>query len=171
MKALGRFYRRKNPRFPFWSPSQARISDFAMVPYGQDKSARLDFRGSDARNPATEGDPLWVRFPRTRGDRPLQDALQAPVGRFPRTHGDRPRSAPRAARPAKALIQDFLFGRPGTNRVADPRAAIQRFSHYFPVWTPLAAAPAVECCPIAPFQQTQRAFWQNPSRADPRQPA
>ena len=69
------------------------------------------------------------------------------------------------------LDQDFLFGRPGTNRVADPRAAIQRFSHYFPVWTPLAAAPAVECCPIAPFQQTQRAFWQNPSRADPRQPA
>ena len=23
-----------------------------LVPYGQDKSARLDFRGSDARNPA-----------------------------------------------------------------------------------------------------------------------
>ena len=69
------------------------------------------------------------------------------------------------------FTQDFFFGRPGTNSVADPRAAIQRFSHYFPVWTPLAAAPAVECCPIAPFQQTQRAFWQNPSRADPRQPA
>ena len=33
-----------------------------MVPYGQDKSARLDFRGSDARNPATEGDPLWVNY-------------------------------------------------------------------------------------------------------------
>ena len=31
----------------------------------------------------------------------------------------------------KPLNQDFLFGRPGTNRVADPRAAIQRFSHYF----------------------------------------
>ncbi len=29
----------------------ARISDFAVVPYGQDKSARRDFRGSDARNP------------------------------------------------------------------------------------------------------------------------
>ena len=42
---------------------------------------------------------------------------------------------------AEPLSQDFLFGRPGTNRVADPRAAIQRFSHYFPVWTPLAAAP------------------------------
>ena len=40
----------------------ARISDFAMVPYGQDTSARLDFRGSDARNPATEGDPLWVNY-------------------------------------------------------------------------------------------------------------
>ena len=62
MKALGRFYRRKNPRFPFWSPSQARISDFAMVLYGQDKAARLDFLGSDARNPATEGDPLWVNY-------------------------------------------------------------------------------------------------------------
>ena len=72
---------------------------------------------------------------------------------------------------ARPYNQDFLFGRPGTNRVADPRAAIQRFSHYFPVWTPLAAAAAVECCPIAPFQQTQRAFWQNLSRADPRQPA
>ena len=29
----------------------ARISDLAVVPYGQDKSARRDFRGSDARNP------------------------------------------------------------------------------------------------------------------------
>ena len=28
-----------------------RISDLAVVPYGQDKSARRDFRGSDARNP------------------------------------------------------------------------------------------------------------------------
>ena len=33
-----------------------------MVPYGQDTSARLDFRGSDARNPATEGDTLWVKL-------------------------------------------------------------------------------------------------------------
>ena len=39
-----------------------RISDFAVVPYGQDTSARLDFRGSDARNPATEGDTLWVNY-------------------------------------------------------------------------------------------------------------
>ena len=39
-----------------------RISDLAMVPYGQYKSARLDFRGSDARNPATEGDTLWVNY-------------------------------------------------------------------------------------------------------------
>ena len=29
----------------------SRISDLAVVPYGQDKSARRDFRGSDARNP------------------------------------------------------------------------------------------------------------------------
>ena len=40
----------------------ARISDFAVVPYGHDKSARLNFRGSDARNPATEGDTLWVNY-------------------------------------------------------------------------------------------------------------
>ena len=39
-----------------------RISDFAVVPYGQDTSARLDFRGSNARNPATEGDTLWVNY-------------------------------------------------------------------------------------------------------------
>ena len=39
-----------------------RISVFAVVPYGQDKSARLDFRGSDVRNPATEGDTLWVNY-------------------------------------------------------------------------------------------------------------
>ena len=41
-----------------------RISDFAVVPYGHDKSARLNFRGSDARNPATEGDTLWVNYRR-----------------------------------------------------------------------------------------------------------
>ncbi len=40
----------------------ARISDFAVVPYGQDKSPRLNFRGSDARNLATEGDTLWVKY-------------------------------------------------------------------------------------------------------------
>ena len=39
-----------------------RISDFAVVPYGHDKSARLDFRGSDARKPATEGVTLWVNY-------------------------------------------------------------------------------------------------------------
>ena len=26
------------------------------------QSPRLDFRGSDARNPATEGDTLWVNY-------------------------------------------------------------------------------------------------------------
>ena len=41
---------------------ESRISDFAVVPYGHDKSARLNFRGSDARNPATEGDTLWVNY-------------------------------------------------------------------------------------------------------------
>ncbi len=35
---------------------------FRCVPYGQDKSARLDFRGFDARNPATKGDTLWVNY-------------------------------------------------------------------------------------------------------------
>ena len=38
----------------FWTLANdvyARISDLAVVPYGQDKSARRDFRGSDARNP------------------------------------------------------------------------------------------------------------------------
>ena len=34
MKALGRFYRRKNPRFPFWSPSQARISNYEAPAVG-----------------------------------------------------------------------------------------------------------------------------------------
>ena len=37
-----------------------RISDFAVVPYGQDQSPRLDFWGSDARNRTTEGDTRWV---------------------------------------------------------------------------------------------------------------
>ena len=37
-----------------------RISDFAVVPYGQDQSPRLDFWGSDARNLTTEGDTRWV---------------------------------------------------------------------------------------------------------------
>ena len=27
-----------------------------------DQSPRLDFRGSDARNPATAGDTLWVNY-------------------------------------------------------------------------------------------------------------
>ena len=39
-----------------------RISDFAVVPYGQDSPARLDFWGSDVGNPATEGDTLWVNY-------------------------------------------------------------------------------------------------------------
>ena len=33
-----------------------RISDFAVVPYRQDQSPRLDFWGSDVRNLTTEGD-------------------------------------------------------------------------------------------------------------------
>ena len=41
---------------------QARISDLAMVPYGQDSPARLDFWGSDVGNPATEGDTRWVNY-------------------------------------------------------------------------------------------------------------
>ena len=41
---------------PIWT----RISDFAVVPYGQDQSPRLDFWGSDARNRTTEGDTRWV---------------------------------------------------------------------------------------------------------------
>ena len=40
----------------------ARISDLAVVPYRQNQSPRLDFRGSDARTPATEGDTLWVNY-------------------------------------------------------------------------------------------------------------
>ena len=40
----------------------ARISDFAVVPYRQDQSPRLDFCGSDARNLTTEGDTLWVNY-------------------------------------------------------------------------------------------------------------
>ena len=39
-----------------------RISDFAMVPYRQDQSPRLDFWGSDARNLTTEGDTRWVNY-------------------------------------------------------------------------------------------------------------
>ena len=40
----------------------ARISDFAVVPYRQDQSPRLDFWGSDARNLTTEGDTRWVNY-------------------------------------------------------------------------------------------------------------
>ena len=39
-----------------------RISDFAVVPYRQDQSPRLDFWGSDARNLTTEGDTRWVNY-------------------------------------------------------------------------------------------------------------
>ena len=41
---------------------EARISDFAVVPYRQDQSPRLDFWGSDARNLTTEGDTRWVNY-------------------------------------------------------------------------------------------------------------
>ncbi len=40
----------------------ARISDFAVVPYRQDQSPRLDFWGSDVRNLTTEGDTRWVNY-------------------------------------------------------------------------------------------------------------
>ena len=40
----------------------ARISDFAVVPYRQDQSPRLDFWGSDARTLTTEGDTRWVNY-------------------------------------------------------------------------------------------------------------
>ena len=40
----------------------ARISDFAVVPYRQDQSPRLDFWGSDARNLTTAGDTRWVNY-------------------------------------------------------------------------------------------------------------
>jgi hypothetical protein len=39
----------------------ARISDLVVVPSPQSKRHALIFLGSDARNPATEGDTLWVR--------------------------------------------------------------------------------------------------------------
>ncbi len=39
-----------------------RISDFAVVPYRQDQSPRLDFWGSDVRNLTTEGDTRWVNY-------------------------------------------------------------------------------------------------------------
>ena len=39
-----------------------RISDFAVVPYRQDQSPRLDFWGSDVRNLTTEGDTRWVHY-------------------------------------------------------------------------------------------------------------
>ena len=41
---------------------KARISDFAVVPYRQDQSPRLDFWGSDVRNLTTEGDTRWVNY-------------------------------------------------------------------------------------------------------------
>ena len=44
------------------SPFLARISDFAVVPYRQDQSPRLDFWGSDVRNLTTEGDTRWVNY-------------------------------------------------------------------------------------------------------------
>ena len=39
-----------------------RISAFAVVPYRQDQSPRLDFWGSDVRNLTTEGDTRWVNY-------------------------------------------------------------------------------------------------------------
>ena len=67
--------------------------------------------------------------------------------------------------------QDFHFGLHGTDRVGDPPPRCNGFRTSATFDTPFPAAPAVECCPIAPFRRPQRAFWQHPSRADPRQPA
>ena len=67
--------------------------------------------------------------------------------------------------------QDYHFGLHGTDRVGDPPPRCNGFRTSATFDTPFPAAPAVECCPIAPFRRPQRAFWQHPSRADPRQPA
>src|SRR5947208_427975 len=40
---------------------QTRISDLAVVPYSPKHAQCPDFAGSDVRNPATEGDTLWVK--------------------------------------------------------------------------------------------------------------
>jgi hypothetical protein len=40
---------------------QARISDLLVVPYPQNRRRASILLGSDARNPATEGNTLWVR--------------------------------------------------------------------------------------------------------------
>ena len=69
------------------------------------------------------------------------------------------------------LNQDFLFDRPGTGGVADPRPRCTGFWTTASLDTPFAAALSVECCPIAPFRRPQRAFWQHLSRDDPRQHA
>ena len=69
------------------------------------------------------------------------------------------------------LSQDYHFGLHGTDRVGDPPPRCNGFRTSATFDTPFPAAPAVECCPIAPFRRPQRAFWQHPSRADPRQPA
>jgi hypothetical protein len=39
----------------------SRISDLAVVPYLPEHALCPDFAGSDVRNPATEGDTLWVK--------------------------------------------------------------------------------------------------------------
>ncbi len=50
-----------------------------------------------------------------------------------------------------ALNQDFLFGRSGTDRLADPQPRCNGFGTTAVFGTPFAAAPAFECCPIVPF--------------------
>ena len=40
----------------------SRISDFAVVPYRQAQSPRLDFWGSGVRNHTMEGDTRWVNY-------------------------------------------------------------------------------------------------------------
>ena len=62
----------------------------------------------------------------------------------------------------KPLNQDFLFGRPGTNRVADPRAAIQWFPHYFPVWTPLLLLRPSNAARLRRFSKRRGLFGKTP---------
>ena len=48
-------------------------------------------------------------------------------------------------------IQDYHFGLHGTDRVGDPPPRCNGFRTSATFDTPFPAAPAVECCPIAPF--------------------
>ena len=63
-----------------------------------------------------------------------------------------------------------FFGCPGTDRMADPRLRCNGFRTFATFDSPFTAAPTSECCPIMAFRRRQRALWQHPSRALPRQP-